>query len=167
MKATQEEISELLERHGIAPVEPRGTDAAEAARGGWIAALSFVRSNGGAPLLTFEVDGVVAEALTPPDAQAARALVAKIRGEARLPHDASFERMLADLFLRAAKLFAESGGTRLDLESLHLHPTAYHIGKVTLELEKPLHLQKRLDPDSHDRHAVFTHRHGSSARFPK
>lgn len=166
MKATQKEIEELLASHKISPVEIAGTSSAQAAGGGRPASLSIVRREEGA-VLSFTIGDVLAQSLPPRDISEARRIVSKLRAEARLPEDASFEHMLAELLVRISDMFEDSGATKLEFESLRLHPSSYHIGKVTLLHDKPLHLKARLEPDSHDRGAVFSHRHGDRTRFPK
>lgn len=166
MNATKKDIEILLARHGIASPEVGGADVAAAAHGGRIGHLTIERA-GAAAHLAIEVGGGRCEAPAPHDAAEAMAIVHRLREDARFPDDHSFEHMLADLLLKASELFEDSGATHLEFASLHLHPTAYHIGAVTLLLDKPLHLKPRLDHDSHDRRAIFDHRHGDSTEFPK
>jgi hypothetical protein len=85
----------------------------------------------------------------------------------RLPRDASFHHMLAEPLLRASKLFEDARATKLEFSLLRLHPSTYHIGAVALLAGKPLHVEARLEPDSHDRRAVFHHRHGDSTINPR
>jgi hypothetical protein len=66
-----------------------------------------------------------------------------------LPHDPSFERMLAELLLRASKLFENAHATKLEFSFV-----TYHIGEVTLLTDKPLHAEAR-------------HRHGDSTTNPR
>jgi hypothetical protein len=166
MKATKDEIETLLARHHIAPPETAGTSSKAAASGGRLASLSIERRDDSA-IMSLAIGNALAEAPAPKTLEGARAIVAKVRTEASLGHDPSFEHMLAELLLRASEMFEESEATRLDFTPLHVHPTSYHIGEVTLFVEKPLHLRARLEPDSHDRRAVFDHRHGDSVKFPK
>jgi hypothetical protein len=166
MRATDDEIARLLARYKIAPLAVRGSDSMKASRGGRMANLCIAREDG-AERLILTVAGKRADGNLPHDLAGARAIVGTLRSEAALPDDPSFEEMLADLLVKAAKLFEETGATRFELSSLRLHPTSYHIGKVTLLHDKPLHVKARLEPDSHDRRAVFDHRHGDSTRFPK
>ncbi len=166
MNAKKEEIEILLACHGLASPAVGGTGSAAAATGGRIADLTIERTAEG-PQLGLAVDGGRSDAPLPHERQAALAIVADLRAKARLPDDASFEHMLADLLVKAAKLFEDSGATKLEFASLHLHPSSYHIGEVTLLHDKPLHLTPRLAGDSHDRRAIFDHRHGDSTKFPK
>lgn len=166
MEATREEIDILLACHGLSSPAVAGTDSAAAATGGRVADLQIERTGDGAQM-HLQVGEGRCDAPAPRDRDAALAIAETLRADARLPHDASFEHMLADLFYKASKMFADSGATRLAFSPLHLHPASYHIGHVTLLHEKPLHLTPRLEHDSHDRHAVFDHRHGDSTKFPK
>ena len=166
MKATNGEIEQLLARHGIAPLAMRGSDSMEAARGGRAASLCIARE-GNAEILTVTVGGKRAGGNPPHGIAEARAIVEALRSEAALPNDRSFEHMLADLLVKAAKIFEETGATKFEMSSIRLHPTSYHIGEATLIHDKPLHVKARLESDSHDRHAVFNHRHGDSTKFPK
>ncbi len=166
MNATKQDIEILLARHGIASPQVGGADVAAAAHGGRIGHLTIERA-GATAHLVFEVGSGRCEAPAPHDAAEAMAIVQRLREDARFPDERSFEHMLADLVRKATELFEDSGATRLEFASLHLHPTAYHIGEVTLLVDKPLHLKPRLDSDTHDRHAIFDHRHGDSTEFPK
>ncbi len=166
MKATATEIERLLERSGIAPLGVGGTNAAEAARGGREANLCILRTDG-RDVVVFTIGSARAEGTPPRDLTEALAIVQSLRTQAAVPDDASFEHMLGDLLVKATKVYEESGATKFELASLHLHPTSYHVGKATLIHEKPLHLTARLDPHSHDNRAVFDHRHGDSLKNPK
>jgi hypothetical protein len=88
-------------------------------------------------------------------------------GRVAISDDRGFEHMLADLLLKITKLFDQCGATRLELSPLRLHATSYHIEKAAPLHEKPLRITTRLEPDSHDRRAVFDHRHGDSIKNPK
>ncbi|MGC1380854.1 MAG: hypothetical protein WA814_07495 [Candidatus Baltobacteraceae bacterium] len=153
----------LFARHGLAPIAPGGSDSAEAVQGGRAGSLAIVREGG----VRLTVAGATVTAPKPHDAGEARAIVDRLRAQGAIPKDASFERMLADVLLKAARVFDDADANSLELAPLHLHPTSYGIGQVTLMHERPLRIKPRLDPDSHDRHAVFNHRHGDSVRFPK
>ncbi|HVN68248.1 MAG TPA: hypothetical protein VMU38_01145 [Candidatus Binatia bacterium] len=166
MKATETEIARLLARYGIAPIETRGTASARAAAGGRTATIYLSRAEGPAQL-TLSVGGVTVTAVPPNDLSGALAVVRNLQAMGGLPGDASFEHMLAGLLEKAVRLFDETGATAFALSSLHLHPTSYHIGEATLLHEKPLELKPRLEPDTHDRHAIYDHRHGDSTKFPK
>jgi hypothetical protein len=166
MKATDAEIERLLARHGIAALGIRGGDSIEASRGGWAANLCITHS-GGSDTLALTISGVRAEGHPPHDLADALSIVSTLRSQAAVPDDPSFEHMLADLLVKAAKVFEETEATKFELSSLRLHPTSYHIGKATLLHDKALHVKARLKPDTHDRHAVFSHRHGDSTEFPK
>jgi hypothetical protein len=166
MRATDDEIARLLMRYKIGPLTVRGSNSRKAAEGGRMADLCIFRENG-AERLTVTVGGKRAGGDLPRGLTEARAIVAELRSEAALPNDPSFEHMLADLLVKSAKLFEESAATRFELSRVRLHPTSYYIGKATLLHQKPLHVKTRLEPDSHDRRAVFNHRHGDSTKFPK
>jgi len=166
MNAKPEEIEILLACHGLASPVVHGSDCAAAATGGRVANLTIERTDDG-PHLRITVGDYRCDAPAPRERQAALAVVADLRAQGSLPGDVSFEHMLAGLLLKAAKLFDDSGATKVEFASLHLHPSSYHIGDVTIVHDKPLHLTPRLEPDSHDRRASFDHRHGDSTTFPK
>ncbi len=166
MEATKTEIDRLLERSGIAPLEIHGTDSSAAARGGREGNLCIVRSDG-RDIAVLTVGNGRADGPVPHNLAEALAIVQMLRAKAAIPDDASFEHMLGDLLVKATKLFEESGATKFELGSLRLHPTSYHAGSATLIHDKPLHVGARLEPDSHDRRAVFDHRHGDSIKNPK
>jgi hypothetical protein len=166
MKATDKELARLLARYEIAPLAARGSDSMKASRGGRVADLLIAREED-AEMLTLTVGEKRTRSNLPHDLAEARAIVGTLRSEAALPNDPSFEHMLADLLMKAARLFEETGATRFELSSIRLHPTSYHVGKATLLHEKVLHVKARLKPDSHDRRAVFDHRHGDSIKNPK
>ena len=166
MKATAIEIARLLERNGIAPIAAEGTNAREAARGGREGNLCILHT-GDRDLAVFTIGEHRAEGAPPHDFAEALPMIEQLRAEGGVPNDASFEHMLADLLVKATKLYEESGATKFELASLHLHPTSYHIGEATLIHDKPLHVTARLEPHSHDRRAVFDHRHGDALKNPK
>lgn len=166
MKAAPEQVEELLARHRIASTRSDGTDSVAAAHGGRLAKLWIVR-RGEDAILTLGIGNANFERVAPEDEASARDIVRDIRELARLPHDVSFEHMFAELLLRASKLFEDAQAQRLEFSSLRLHPNSYHIGEVTLLLDKPLHLRPRLEPHSHDRRAVFDHRHGDAIDNPR
>ena len=166
MRATDDEVAELLARYEIRPLAVHGSDSMRAAQGGRISNLCIVRKNDGGTL-TVMIGDKSATADLPRGLTGACRIVERLRSQAALPNDPSLEHMLADLLVKAARLFEETGATRFELSSLRLHPASYHIGKATLLHEKPLHVKERLEPDSHDRRAIFDHRHGDSTRFPK
>jgi hypothetical protein len=167
MKATKAEIERLLASHGIAPLLVSGSDSAKAAQGGRIAQLRIEQDEDRPSLLTIAIAGHSAQSPVPHDLGDARAVVASLRAQGALPSDSSFEHMLADLLLKASRLFEDSEASRLAFSRVHLHPSSYHVEEVELIHEKPLHTEARLAPDSHDRRAVFDHRHGDSTEFPK
>lgn len=166
MKATDVEVARLLESHGIAPVTTGGTDTLEASRGGRVGSIAVAPRDAGDVMLV-TVEGKSAEGAPPQSQAEALEIVAELRSEGAIAGDASSEHMLADLLVKTAKLYRDTGATLLELSELHLHPTAYHIGAVKLLHDKPLHTKPRLEPDSHDRWAAFDHRHGDSTKFPK
>jgi hypothetical protein len=165
MKATRAQTKQLLQRYGIA-VGLGGSDSRKAARGGRVGRLSIERQDD-IEMLTIVVGEHQLKSGAPRDVDDARRIVGLMRAQRTLSEDQSFERMLAHLLLKATKLFDECGATRLEFSPLHLHPTSYHIEKVILLHEKPLRITPRLEPDSHDRRAVFDHRHGDSIKNPK
>jgi hypothetical protein len=160
------EINELLARHGIAQPLIQGTSSRAAAEGGRIASIHVWRHEEGAKL-SLTLQGVRAEVACPLDETHALALVESFRDSKLLPGDKSFEHMLAHLLMKIAAMYAESGAATLTMERVHLHPASYSVGAVTLTREKRETVEHRLDPDSHDRHAVFSHRHGSDQKFPR
>ncbi len=166
MKATLDQIERLLARHKIASTKVEGSDSAAATQGGWRADLT-IRRRPPDDVLILTVGTAMLERSRPTDETSAGKIVEEVRIPARLPHDPSFERMLAELLLRASKLFEDAHATKLEFSFLRLHPSTYHIGEVTLLTDKPLHVEARLEPDSHDRRAVFDHRHGDSTTNPR
>jgi len=166
MKATDVEVARLLESHGIDPVAIGGTDTLAASRGGRVGSIAVAPREIG-DVMVVTVEGKSAEAAPPQTKAEALAMVTGLRTHGAIAGDASSEHMLADLLVKTAKLYHDTGASLLEFSDLHLHPTAYHIGAVTLLHDKPLHTKARLEPDSHDRRAVFDHRHGDSTKFPK
>ncbi|HYL27149.1 MAG TPA: hypothetical protein VEW74_04885 [Candidatus Nitrosotalea sp.] len=166
LKASKAEIDRLFERYGIAPIAIAGSDSRNAARRGWLAEISIGRSEG-FERLSLSIGKASVEETPPQSIADARAIVAGLRARGVVPDDASFEHMLADLLAKLTKMFDECEAEELTLTSVRLHPTSYHIGGALLRLKKPLRTKARLEPDSHDRGAVFAHRHGDSTRFPR
>jgi hypothetical protein len=166
VKATVDQIERLLARHKIASTKVEGSDSAASAHGGWRADLTIQRRPPH-DIVILDVGNATLERSRPTDETSARKIVAEIRIAARLPHDPSFEHMLAELLLRASNLFEDVHATTLEFSSLRLHSSTYHIGEVTLLTDKPPHVAARLEPDSHDRRAVFDHRHGDSTTNPR
>jgi hypothetical protein len=166
VKVSSHEIDILFERYGIAPVTPGGTDSAGASHGGREARLCL-RDGAAGATLEFSVGGAAIETRAPHTDAEAVAIVQSLQTEKAVPRDASFEHMVAHLLVKATKLFEECGGTTFELSPVRLHPTSYHIENVQLVVARPLHVAPRLDPDSHDRRAVFDHRHGDSIVNPK
>ncbi len=164
-KATPAQIERLFRNYGIA-VGAAGSDSRKAAHGGRLARLSIDRQDGD-DALVLAVGEHEVKTRAPHSDEEARKIVALLRAQHAISDDHSFEYMLADLLLRITKLFDECGATRLELSSLHLHATSYYIEKALLLHEKPLRITERLEPDSHDRRAVFDHRHGDSIKNPK
>lgn len=166
MKATDVEVARLLESHGIASVATGGNDTLEASRGGRVGSIAVAPRDTG-DVMVVTVEGRSAEG-APPQTQAdALAIVADLRNQGAIAGDTSSEHMLADLLVKTTKLYHDTGATLLEFNDLHLHPTAYHVGAVTLLHDKPLHTKARLESDSHDRWAAFDHRHGDSTKSPK
>jgi len=131
-----------------------------------VARLSIDRQDG-EEMLELAVGEHDVKSRAPHSDEEARKIVGLLRAQHAIPDDHSFEHMLADLLLKITKLFDECGATRLELAPLHLHATSYYIEKALLLHEKPLRITARLEPDSHDRRAVFDHRHGDSIKNPK
>jgi hypothetical protein len=165
MKATRPQIERLFRSYGIA-VGGAGSDSRKAAQGGRVARLSIHRRDGD-EMLTLAIGEHQVNSAAPHNDEAARAIVSLLRAQHAISDDHSFEHMLADLLLKITRLFDECGATRLQLSPLRLHATSYHIDKAALLHEKPLRITTRLEPDSHDRRAVFDHRHGDSIKNPK
>lgn len=101
------------------------------------------------------------------DAGGAHEIVTPFLDAGALPNDPRQVHMLEHLLVNASAMFVDSQAETLTFESIRLHETAYHIGSVVLLRNAPGHLKPRLAPDSHDRHAVFAHRHGDNPDFPK
>jgi hypothetical protein len=160
------EIDDLLARHGIAALTSSGTDSQASARGGVVATVDIV-PNDAAPFMRVSIGGIAATGHCPLDHVRAAAIVRALRKSCHMPSDASFDHMLANLLVKLSGLYVDSGAKKMSISDLHLHPTSYHIGQLSIDRATRGHLIPRLDPDSHDRHAVFAHRHGDSTEFPK
>jgi hypothetical protein len=166
LKVRRSEIDNLLARHGIAPLTAGGTDSQAAASGGRIANVHIARRGQGT-IMSVTIDGVLATSACPLDLEHAKLVVQAFREHHLLPADASFEHMLADLLVKMSAAYVDGGAEELEFEAVHLHPTSYHIGRVNLQSATRVNATSRLAPDSHDRHAVFSHRHGDDAKFPR
>jgi hypothetical protein len=147
MKATDVEVARLLESHGIDPVAIGGNDTLLASRGGRVGSVVVAPRDSG-DVMVVTVEGKSAQGVPPQTQAEALALVATLRGEGAIAGDTSSEHMLADLLVKTAKLYHDTDATLLEFRDLHLHPTAYHIGAVTLLHDKPLHTKARLESDS-------------------
>ena len=165
MKLTRSELDELMARHGLAPLIPGGTDASEAARGGILATVDI--APGEVALMRVGIEGVTATGRCPLDFVHASGIVEEFREGRLLPHDTSFQHMFAHLLMKLSELYVASGANMLSISELHLHPASYHIEDLAIDGAGPRRLARRLEPDSHDRRAVFSHRHGDSVKFPK
>lgn len=166
MNATNAEIERLFAQYGIASLAPGGTSSRDAAQGGRIAQCSIAR-RGSLESLVVRIGEHEIERKPPADRDEALAIASDLRRKASFSEDAGFEHLVADLLVKATRLFRECEAARLELGDVHLHDSSYHIGKARLTTRKPLHVKARLQPDSHDRWAAFNHRHGDSTRFPK
>lgn len=166
MKLKRTEIDELLARHGIAPLAVAGTGSEAAARGGTVASIEIAPNEEGVPFLYLTIDSVRAAGRCPLDAPHAASIVHALQTRHLLPHHPSFEHLVAHLLIKLSDLYTDAGIESLTAERVRLHPSAYHIERLTAYRGAPLHLRPRLAHDSHDQHAVFAHRHGDDAKFP-
>jgi len=160
------EIARLLARHGIAGLDAAGSDSREAAIGGRLAQIHFAQHEDG-PVATVTIAGVEASAHCPLDEAGALALAGRLHERGALGTEAASAHLLAHLLVKMSAAFADSAAEAAIFEDVHLHRAAYHIDRVILKHAEPLRFEGRLAPDSHDRHAVFSHRHGDSTEFPK
>jgi hypothetical protein len=165
MATKRSEIDALLAHYGIKPIGTRGTGSQEAA-GGQLATISVERAEEG-PVITVTIGGLHATGACPLDRTGALAILETLRSGHLISGDQSLEHMVANLLVKISEMYVDSDAERIIFESVHLHPTSYYIGRVQLKLSAPLHARKRLLPDAHDRHAIFSHRHGDNTRFPK
>ncbi|HTX60525.1 MAG TPA: hypothetical protein VMH02_12725 [Verrucomicrobiae bacterium] len=156
-------IDRLLARYGLRPLEAQGTDTLAAAAGGTVATIRIARRDD-ADILQFETGAAESSAPLPLTEERALELAQSVRTHGR---DARFSHMVAHLLLGACRMYADTQASLLVFEDVHLHPWAYHIGRVALTTAHAPELVARLAPDSHDRGAVFAHRHGESTAFPK
>ncbi len=164
IELTVTEIDELLTRHGIPQVAD--DDASLADSGGVVANIS-IRRTGDESYMTVMINELSSIDLRPVDEERALALVRRFRGHGLPAGETRLEHMFAHLLLKLSELYDESKALTLRCDLVHLHPTSYRIGKVRLQLAAPLELKDRLSPHEHDRHAVFSHRHGSRSTFPR
>lgn len=159
------DIDRLLERHGIASTLAEGTDTQAAATGGRVATIAVSRSEE-RTVISLTIGEVRMEGPIPLDATQARSMVERLQSHQKLPaKDPSFDRMVIDLLLKISEMYAESGAHSLTFESVHLHPTSYHIGSVAMQCETPLHVKPRRESEGVDRRATFTQRHRTDQRF--
>jgi hypothetical protein len=154
-------VGELLARHGIA--SPTEHSPGE---GGRIAGVLVVKDGAGA-ILTATIGNVSASGTCPIEEADALQLVRSFRGRGLPAADPALERMFAHLLLKISALFFDCAAEVVEFDSVHLHQSAYQIGKVRISGAPPLHVKARLAHDTHDRHAIFDHRHGDSITFPK
>ena len=166
MRASDAQLAQLLERYGLAPPAIGGSDSLAASRGGHIGLLRLLRDDAGAKL-EFTLGRTRVTAEPPHSFEEAKQIVDQVRSEAALPHDSSFEHMVAGLLLKATTLFEECTASCFELRSLHLHPTSYHIGGATLIHPKPIRVKAPLDGKSREVRSVFSVRPGASMRPPR
>lgn len=106
------------------------------------------------------------EGSCPLDEAGAASMVEALRAQQQLPaRDASFERMVVDLLLKISELYVDSGANSLTFESVHLHPTSYHVARVAMLCETPPDLKPRRESPGIDRRATFAQRHRSDQRL--
>lgn len=166
MKATDAQVAQLLERYGLAPPAIGGSDSLAASKGGHIGLLRLFRDDAGAKL-EFTLGRTRVTAEPPHNLDQAAIIVGDVRSKAAFAHDPSFEHMIAGLLLKATTLFDQCAASCLELRSLHLHPTSYHIGGATLVHSKPIRVKAPLDGKSRDVRSIFSVRHGASMRPPR
>jgi len=159
------DIDRLLRRHGIASTAVKGSDTEAAAKGGRIASIAVAR-NDGRDVLSLTMGETRMEASCPLDEGRASSLVHSLQEQKKLPaDDGSFVRMLVDLLVKVSQMYAESEAYSLTLDSVHLHPDSYHIGRVVMLRETPLHVAPRRESEGKDRRATFSQRHRTDQRF--
>ena len=165
MKINQVEVDRLLARHGIAS-GIGGSGSKAAATGGRIATVT-VTHHGDEDVLCLMINEIHSDERCPLDETRALALVKEFQAKHAVPNDESFEHMLAKLLVKISAVYEDSGAGLLVFEGIHLHPSAYYVGDVSMYSDHPEHTPARLDSDSHDRRAAFSHRHGERVGFPK
>lgn len=154
MKATDEEIAILLERSGIAPTSVGGSRSKVAAQDGVFAAI-VIQRNGDEDTLTVTVHGQHASVQLPADEGRLMQMIETLRSKHAIPIATAFEHMLLHLLQRVIHLYAMSSATELVLAPVHLHGASYHIDKVVLYHDRPLHLKARIEKTGRD--STFTH----------
>lgn len=161
---TASEIDELFKRHGIVPVasDHEGINSS----GGIVTNIYIARGSEG-PYMTVMINDITVIEPCPLDEAHARSLVERFRTHGMPAHDTRVEHMFANLLLKLSKLFTECEAVTVRCDLVHMHPTAYHIGKAHITLGAPLSQKDRLAKHSHDSKAVFAHRHGDSTEFPR
>lgn len=155
MKATEQEIAILLERAGISPVRAAGSRSKAAAEGGVIARM-FVQGRDN-PELSMIVGDVRCAAHLPIDEERAVMMVETLIERHAVPHEARFQHMLIDLLVRITRMYMAADATSLSLDPVHLHKNGYHVDRVVLTHERPLHLKPRVESTGRD--STFTHTH--------
>jgi hypothetical protein len=94
-------------------------------------------------------------------------LVDQLREKFAIPGDTRTKHTLAHLVTKCARLFLETGIDDLRIETAYLTRVGYRVQRVSMRSTKPIKAHPRLDPDAHDRHAVFAGRRtGQRALMP-
>jgi len=159
------DVDRLLERHGIASTAIQGTDTQAAASGGRVATITASRPEDGS-LMTVTIGETRAEGPIPLDETHARSMIDVLQSHQQLPaKDPSFDRMVIDLLLKISEMYVQSRAHSLVFESVHLHPASYHVGRVVMRCEAPLHVKPRRETNGNDRRVTFTQRHRTDQRF--
>jgi hypothetical protein len=167
VELTKREIDELLARHRLSPTQASGSDSMAAARGGIIGSVDIGLADGRQPVMHVAIGRSSVAGRCPLERMHAQSLVAAFRRKGLLPEDPSFEHMVANLLERICQMYFDARLESLSIGELRLHPTAYHLGRIVAHRTSDFRAKPRLDPDSHDKRAVFAHRHGDDVRFPK
>jgi hypothetical protein len=163
----KEEIDELLARHRLHPNQTSGSASKAAAEGGVLASVYVGLADGKQPVMHLAVGRSSVASRCPLDHIHAQSLVAAFRRKGLLPEHPSFEHMLVNLLARISEMYFDGHLETLSIGELRLHQAAYHLGRIVAHRSSGFRLKPRLEPNSHDRRAVFTHRHGDDVRFPK
>ncbi|MGZ3496318.1 MAG: hypothetical protein ACXWNK_06755 [Vulcanimicrobiaceae bacterium] len=75
-----------------------------------------------------------------------------------VPDDDAFRGMLVHLLGRSAKLYARSGIDSFTFDPVYLTRRGYRIGAARMLRTQKVRVKKRLQPDAHDRKALFEYR---------
>jgi hypothetical protein len=140
-------ISRILDRYGLAPMEPHGSDSVAAAHGGLLAIVDIARLADSSGLMRVQIGERDVAAHCPVTEDRATEVVRRFQDDHTVPHDAGFAAMFANVLTKLSKLYVESGARTLSVTRLHLHRTSYHIDDLSMEPKSALYVKPRRSPD--------------------